>query len=149
MITEIEQACTDVGITAIITNSRERLETQLNRIQSVDTLPIMLISWDIETNLSFDSNGFLNNPASSIVCLLMDKSSDTKKETMEATAEAMGVLYQQFIVKLNQNIKFDQRDNENPLSNISYKLVPDHGAGKHSGILGRFNIKTKVDPNCV
>ena len=47
-----------------------KIETQLNRITGHEQLPIMLVSWDLETTLTFDEHGFLNNPSTKIVLLL-------------------------------------------------------------------------------
>lgn len=144
---EIEQAAANVGITAFITNSDERIETQLNRLTGIENLPILLISWDIETNLTFDDHGFLNNPTSSIVCLLMTKAIDTSKNEMEKSAEEMGVLFQRFIQELHSQLIPYQRAGQNPITGANYKLVPNHGAGKHSGVLGRFIMSIEVN-NC-
>ena len=73
-IADIKEAAKESGITAVITNSTERIETQLNKITGIEQLPIMLVSWDLETELTFDDNGFLNNPSTKVVLLLMTKS---------------------------------------------------------------------------
>ena len=44
MISNIKKAADNVGITAIITNSTEKIEVQLNKITSLEDLPLMLIS---------------------------------------------------------------------------------------------------------
>lgn len=147
MIEDIKSAAEDVGITALITNSTEKIETQLNRITGIEDLPIMLVSWDLDVTLSFDTNGFLNNPSVKVICLLMDKAEDTSKEEAEKTAEAMGNLYQQFIQKLYERLVNVQRQVEPSITEAGYKLVPKHGAGKHSGVLGRFTMKTGIS-NC-
>ncbi len=58
MISEIKQAASAIGITTVITNSNERIESQLNRLTGIEDLPILLISWDIDTDLDFDATGF-------------------------------------------------------------------------------------------
>lgn len=148
MKNEIENAASQVGITAIVTNSTEKIETQLNRITGTEKLPILLVSWDYKVNLDFDQNGFLNNPNSNIVCLLMTKAESTSKADMEEASEAMGILFQKFVVKLNNALKVYTKGGGNSLSNISYTNVPRHGAGRHSGVLGGFNMKTNIAEDC-
>lgn len=148
MIQDIESAGEAVGITTIITNSNERIETQLSRITGFEDLPIMLVSWDLETELTFNSHGFLNNPSTKVVCLLMDKAEDNSKLERESSANRMGALFQSFIQELYNRLTLVQQiSQENILTGISYKLVPKHGAGKHSGIMGRFTMETAVS-NC-
>ena len=148
MIIDIKEAGEAVGITTLITNSNERIETQLSRITGFEDLPIMLVSWDLETALTFDKHGLLNNPSTKVVCLLMTKADDTTKDDLEEAANKMGELYQSFIQTLYATlVKYQRATGENILKEISYKLVPKHGAGKHSGILGRFTMETKI-ANC-
>lgn len=147
MLRDIKESAEAVGITAFITNSTERIETQLNRMTDIDKLPIMLVSWDIVTNLNFDSNGFLENPSAQITLLLMDKADEKTKEDMEDTATEMGNLFQKFVQKLYQSlIKYQRFQGENILTGISYTLVPRHGSGQHSGILGRFTMSGEIIP---
>lgn len=148
MIKEINKAAEQVGITAIVTNSTEKIETQLNRITNAEQLPILLVSWDYEVNLEIDSNGFLNNPSTNIVCLLMTKAYSTEKSDMEEASELMGALFTNFVKTLNSNLRVQTRDGLNALSGISYTNVPRHGAGKHSGVLGRFSMRTKIIEDC-
>ncbi len=139
-IDSIKQVAEDSGITAIITNSNEKIETQLNRITGVENLPIMLISWDLQTTLTFNENGFLNNPSTNVVLLLMTKSEQRTKEEFEISAQEMASIFQIFVQKLNSYlVKYNTSGNQ-PLSNINYTLVPVHGLGKHSGILGKFTM---------
>lgn len=148
MIADITIAAQAVGITAVVTNSKEKIETQLNRITGHESLPLMLISWDMESTITFDNHGFLTNPVTNVVALLMDKAEDTRKETAETTAEAMGLLYQQFLIQLRARlIQYQRVQGQDMLSGISYTLVPQHGLSKHSGILGRFTMQTKIT-NC-
>lgn len=149
MIADLRIAAEAVGITAIITNSNEKIETQLNRITGVEDLPIMLISWDLETSLQFNQHGFLNNPVTNVVLLLMDKPEDRTKDVAESTAEAMANLYQQFMQSLyNQLVQYQKVQGEEMLTNISYTLVPKHGLGKHSGVMGRFTMQTAIVEDC-
>ena len=147
MIEDIKWAAGEVGITAIITNSTEKIETQLNRITGIEDLPIMLVSWDLITTLEFDQNGFLNNPSTKVVLLLMTKADDTTKEAAERSAELMGELFQMFLQKLYSKLVAYQRDAVPPISGAEYTLVPQHGLGKHSGILGRFTMLDQIS-NC-
>lgn len=146
MIKDIQDASKIIGITTVYTNSTEKIETQLLRIPSSD-LPIMLISWDIETTIDFDSSGFLNNPVSNITCLLMTKAENLSKIEMENSAEEMGVLFQNFIIELNKILKLKMRDQTQSLGAINYKLIPAHGTSKHSGVLGNFTMKLPIE-NC-
>jgi len=149
MIADITIAAEAVGITAVVTNSKEKIETQLNRITGIESLPLMLISWDMESTIDFDEHGFLTNPVTNVVALLMDKAQDTSKDEAEATAEAMALLYQSFLVELRkQLIQYQRVQGQDMLSDISYTLVPKHGLGKHSGILGRFTMQSQIVDNC-
>ena len=147
MIQYIEQAAIASGISSVITNSEERIETQLNSLTKDGSVPIMLVSWDIDTDLSFDDNGFLENPLSVITALLMIKASDMKKETMEAASDEMGLLYQVFLKNLYDILVPLQRSSGAPITGASYKRVPNHGAGKHSGILCKWSMKSEVNVN--
>lgn len=145
MINDIKLAGEEVGITTLITNSNEKIETQLNRITGAEDLPIMLVSWDLDTSLVFDVHGFLENPKTKVVCLLMDKAEDTTKDEMEQTAIKMGGLFQSFCQELyNRLVSVQKKGPSEILTGISYKLVPKHGAGKHSGVMGRFTMSTEV-----
>lgn len=144
MLEEVELAASDVGINAFLTNSNEKIETQLNRLTREEDLPIMLISWDLDVTLTFDTNGFLNNPSVVAVVLLMDKAEDKTKEEAEITANAMGVLFESFAQKLYERLVPVQKQAVSPLTSVGYKLVPKHGAGQHSGILGRFTMTTEI-----
>mgnify|MGYP003642955041 CR=1 FL=1 len=148
MIADIRAAAEACGITAVITNSKEKIETQLNRITGIESLPLMLISWDLETTLTFNEHGDLNNPETKVVILLMDKASDTTKSEAEDTAESMAQLFQQFIKALyTQLIPYQRTLGTEIISDVGYTLAPQHGMGKHSGVLGRFSMQTAI-ANC-
>lgn len=147
MIQQMKDAAKAVGIVALITNSTDRIETQLNSLTKEENLPIMLISWDIDTTLNFNSNGFLDNPSSTIVALLVKKPEDLTKDVAEQVAEEMAALFRKFLQNLYTRLIPLQTSNVAPISGASYKLVPKHGAGKHSGVLGRFAIRTEIG-NC-
>ena len=149
MIKLIKDSAQAVGIALVITNSEERIETQLNNLthktgERVD-LPIMLISWDIDTDLNFNQNNFLDNPSSKIVALLMKKATDLKKDTLELASQDMGILFTQFIVDLNDRLTPYMRTTAPSITNCGYKLVPRYGSGKHSGVLARWTMKTGLD----
>ena len=147
MIQDIRDSADAVGISAFITNSKEKIETQLNRLNKETDLPTMLISWDIDVTLDFDENGFLKNPTIAIVALLVSKPEDLAKETQELTSIEMGELFQLFIRDLHQRLRKFQKDTAPPITNASYKLVPKHGTGMHSGVLGRFSMRVQA-VNC-
>lgn len=147
MIQQIKQAADQVGIVALITNSSDRIETQLNSLTREENLPIMLVSWDIDTTLSFNKNGFLENPSSTIVALLVSKPEDLTKDVAEEVAEQMGALFRKFLQALYTILIPYQTTDTPSISGASYKLVPKHGAGKHSGVLGRFQMRTEIG-NC-
>ena len=148
MISEIKEAADIVGITAFITNSDSKIETQLNRITDIADLPSMLVSWDLTTLLEFDTHGLLKNPSTPVVCLLMSKAETLEKELMEDKAEEMGLLFIEFVKVLRGILVRTNRDNTaSVLTAIEYQLVPKHGLGKHSGIIGKFTMRTGID-NC-
>ena len=148
MIAEIKQAALQAGITAVITNSDSNIETQLNRLTNLSDLPILLISWDLTSSYEFDQNGFLKNPTTPIVCLLMSKADSLKKDELEDKAEEMRKYFVKFIQSLYKILVPFNRDSSTPvLSQVSTKLVPNHGLGKHSGVMGRFTMKTGLT-NC-
>ena len=78
MLTEMKTVAEEIGITLIIAESDKAIESQLNRITRVETLPVMLSSWDLDVNLEFDESGFLKNPTVDVTLLLI-----TKAETLE------------------------------------------------------------------
>tara|TARA_R110002050_G_scaffold2544_6_gene14653 strand:+ start:1925 stop:2374 length:450 start_codon:yes stop_codon:yes gene_type:complete len=149
MIADIKTAAEAVGITAVITNSKEKIETQLNRITRIEELPLMLVSWDLESTIDFNEHGFLTNPVTNCVVLLMDKADDTSKDEAENTAEEMALLYQSFCKALySQLVQYQQVQGQEMLTNISYSLAPQYGLGKHSGVLGRFTMQSQSVDNC-
>ena len=148
MIGDIKTAAESVGITAVITNSTEKIEVQLNRLTGQEDLPLMLVSWDLDLTLQINENGFLDNPKAKVVCLLMNKPEDTAKETHEDMSVEMFYLYSQFIQSLNSILSTKQVNHANyPVQDIGAKLVPKHGLGKHSGVMGRFTMSISVT-NC-
>ena len=160
MIQLIKDAATAVGIAAVITNSTEKIETQLNSlthkeekgdskhpntVTKVTDLPIMLISWDIDTELNFNINGTLDNPLSLITALLIKKADTLEKTVLEDASVEMGSLFQVFIQELYERLVPFQRSSITPITNCTYKLVPRYGMGKHSGVLCKWKMKTQLD----
>ena len=160
MIQLIKDSAEAVGIKAVITNSEQNLEIQLNSLThkeekgnpSTSTvvtrgtdLPIMLISWDIDTELNFNANSMLDNPMSNIVALLMKKSPTMNKSDLEDSSVEMGDLFKVFIQDLYERLIPLQRTTTSPITNCTYKLVPKHGMGKHSGVLCKWKMKTGLD----
>lgn len=148
IIETIKESAKSVGITAIITDSDNKLSTQLNRNTSSEHLPIMLISWDMTTSVSFDTNGFITNPETPITALLMGKSETDLKETKELKADEMKDLFFTFIQDLYVRLIPFNRDQSSPvISGASAQLVPSYGMGKHSGCICRWTMKTQIS-NC-
>ena len=144
MIDLIKEAALEVGISAVFTNSEERIETQLNALTREADSPVFLISWDIDTDLNFDTNGFLENPSSVITALLVKKAESMKKADLEFASQQMGSLFQVFLQKLYDKLIPFQKNSDSPITNATYKLVPAHGAGKHSGALCKWTMKTEI-----
>jgi hypothetical protein len=148
MIDVIKEAAEAVGITAVVTNSTDKIEVQLNRLTGQEDLPLMLVSWDLDTTYEFDNNGFLKNPRTKVVVLLMDKAEDKTKDELEATAVRMEQLYQQFIQTLRRVLIPLQTNYEaQPVLDIASKLAPNYGLGVHSGVVGRFTMSIEIS-NC-
>ena len=146
MINGIKEACESLGITLFVTNKDDGKEPVLNRITKIEDLPIMLISWDIETTVSFDQYGMLESPPSNIVCLLMSKAYEATREEYQETAEKMGLLFIRFLKKLHEILMRNHSESSQPITNASYKRVPVWGAGKHSGALGKFTMVNNIKP---
>ncbi len=149
VISLIEKAAKAVGITATVTNSDAKIQTQLNRLKDEADDAMALISWDLTTNLEFDLNGFLKNPTTPVVMLLMSKADSSEKEDREKTAEKMGGLFTQFIIKLRGDlVQFNiGQSSETLLTGIQYQIVPKYGIGQHSGVIGRFTMSSGFN-NC-
>lgn len=147
MLQIIRDTAEEVGIVAVVLNSEQKLTIQLDGLTRKEDDPIMLISWDITTNLAFDINGFLENPTSNITAILVSKPEDNTRDEHEDVAVAMGELFVTFVRALYTNLIPYQRNAEPPVTDVSYQLIPRYGSGKHSGILGRWTMKTGVT-NC-
>tara|TARA_R110000737_G_scaffold183478_2_gene207044 strand:- start:2042 stop:2500 length:459 start_codon:yes stop_codon:yes gene_type:complete len=150
MIQQIKDSAEAVGVIAFITNSTEKIETQLDSLTKDSDEPIMLISWDIVTDLEFDENGFLKNPASSITALLLEKAYDNTKAEYERSAERMAEVFKKFIQDLYTRLIKFQKTNEPTITAANYQLVPKYGLGKHSGVLSKWKMSSEVSKisNC-
>src|SRR5690554_6681187 len=149
IIKNIKQAAKEVGVKAVITNSDEKLETQLNRLTKAGDLPIMLISWDIDFTIQFDSHGFMDNPRASIVCVVLDKPEDISKLEAEDIAIETAQINKMCVISRNNIVKPKTKNRIIPTPNAQYKLVPRHGIAKHSGVLGRFVVSDEITNPCL
>jgi len=148
MIADIRTAAEAVGITAFITNSNEKIEVQLNRITSQADLPIMVVAWNLQASITFNDNGFLDNPIVNVSCLLMNKPDDSSKDEAERVSEEMYFLYLDFIQKLRDILSPKLRNYQGqPVTSVNCGLVPRYGLGKHSGVRGDFSMITAIK-NC-
>ena len=148
MIEFINASAKACNIQTVITNSDQGIETQLNNLTQTENLPIMLISWDIDVNLSFDENGFLNTPSIPITALLMTKSPTLEKIDMESDAFKMGKFYTQFIQHLFGVLTPLQKGTDPAITDATYKLLPKYGMGKHSGVMCKWTMRIPFEINC-
>lgn len=140
IIDTIKVVAASVGITTVILNSDENIKTQLNRLTSVEDLPIMLINWDLEKIITFGDFGMMNDPVAKIDFLLLGKVNTTANEPNYQTAESMSALFYDFIQTLYYEVKRSSKTNVEPITNISLKLQIKLDSHKHSGVLGHFDI---------
>jgi len=148
IVSVIRTAAESVGITAIVSNSDAKIETQLNRLTDPAELPIMLVSWDMTSSASFDANGFLKNPETPIVALLMSKADSTEKDMFEEKAEEMKDLFWSFMKALYGSLVSINRDTSTmAITGAQAQLVPKYGMGKHSGVVCRWTMKSSL-ANC-
>lgn len=148
VITNMKTAAKGLGINAFITDSDKGIETQLRSLTRDESLPIMLISWDMDRELVFDDNGFLRSNGVKVVCLLLTKPEDLTKSVAELAAESMGLLFEKFIIALRSLIIPEIPPTTPPISGAGYKLTPWYGVHKHSGILGRFTMAYAPEVSC-
>lgn len=148
IINNLKQAAEDVGINAFITNSNEKLDTQLNRLTREEDLPIMLISWDLRIAIQFNQHGYIDNPPIEVTALLLTKAEDKSKDAAEESAEKMSNLFIKFLQELSSKQRVVIKTNESPITNASIQLVPLYGAAQHSGVIGRFTVKAAFNNVC-
>jgi hypothetical protein len=150
MLKEIRAVAENLGITLVIAKSDEDIDTQVNRITRIEDLPIMLSSWDLKVKLEFDTEtGFLKNPTVDVTMLLITKASSTAKEELELKAEEMGVLFTKFTSDLKKYLTLNTNVKQDPIKGIGFTYVPSFGSGKHSGVLGKFNVQQNLDEGCL
>lgn len=148
MIDYIEASAKACNIQSIITDSDSGIETQLNNLTKIEDLPIMLISWDIDVNLNFTSDGLLDTPSIPIVALLMTKSKTKEKKDLQADADRMGDLFAKFIQHLYGVLSPLQKSTEPAITNATYKRLPKYGMGWHSGVMCKFTMKIPIEIDC-
>jgi hypothetical protein len=147
MLSEMKIVAEEIGITLLIAESDKAIESQLNRITRVETLPVMLSSWDLNVNLEFDENGFLKNPTVDVTLLLITKAETLEKKDLEFEAEEMGKLFIQFVKNLKDYLTANTNVKESPITGIEFTYVPSFGAGKHSGVLGKMRVQQNLEAN--
>lgn len=139
MIEYIKQSALAIGIQVVFLNSSDKIETQLNRVTRDEDNPTMLVSWDIDTTLAWNTNGILQDPSANIVALLVIKPETTADDEAIVATEEMSVLFETFLTNLFSRLNPISKIGGNPpVTNATYKRVPKHGMGKHSGVLGRW-----------
>ncbi len=148
MLKELKAAAEEVGFSIIIATSDRNIKDQLNTIVRIEELPLALASWDLDVKLSFDENGFLQNPTTSVTLLLIDKAESLAKEDLEEKAEEMGELFIKYIRNAKSYLTQNTNVRENPLTNISFTYVPKFGGGQHSGVLAKFDTQMNISSGC-
>lgn len=143
VIKALKEAAEEVGISLFETNSTENGDTQINKLTRESDLPLMMLSWDMKANVSFDSHGFVNNVQFDTQTILITKAEILTAEKMNEAAQEMGSLYVSFLQALNLNLRKQLKAEDGkltPVINASYVHFPAYGAGKHSGVLGNFSV---------
>ena len=149
MIDKIKQASESVGIRAFVLNSDRGISAQLNSLTRDEELPIMVMSWDIESVTSFDENGFLNPPSAKVTGLLLKKPQELTRGEFVDCSEEMQNLFYNFIQELRPLLVGNIRSmGEQPVSNIQTKLVPTYGNSKHSGVMATWNMVGEIVRTC-
>jgi hypothetical protein len=148
MLRELKAAAEEVGFSIIIATSDRNINDQLNRIVREADLPLALVSWDLDINVSFDNNGLMNNPTTSVTLLLIDKAESLEKIELEEKAEEMGDLFIRFIKNAKNYMTTNTNVKEQPITDISFTYVPSYGSGKHSGVLAKFTMQLPIPSEC-
>jgi hypothetical protein len=149
MLTDLKAAAVQAGFNLIIAESDKNIDNQLNRIVRTEQLPLALSSWDLNVNVTFDENGFLQNPTTQVTMLLVDKALTLEKIDLEEKAEETGVLFIKFIRILKTYMLANTNVKEDPITDISFVYVPSYGPSKHSGVLGKFTMQLGLDSECI
>ena len=148
MLRELKAAAEEVGFSIIIATSDRNINDQLNRIVREADLPLALVSWDLDINVSFDDNGLMGNPTTSVTLLLIDKAESLEKIELEEKAEQMGDLFIRFIKNAKNYMTTNTNVKEQPITDISFTYVPSYGSGKHSGVLAKFTMQLPIPSEC-
>lgn len=148
MLTELKAAAEEVGFSIIIATSDRNINDQLNRIVRSEELPLALCSWDLDVNISFDDNGLMNPPTTTVTLLLIDKAESLEKIELEQKAEEMGDLFIKFIKNAKNYMTNNTNVRENPITGITFTYVPSYGSGKHSGVLAKFTMQLNTPSDC-
>lgn len=148
MLTELKAAAEEVGFSIIIATSDRNINDQLNRIVREADLPLALVSWDLDINVTFSDNGLMDNPTTSVTLLLIDKAESLEKIDLEEKAEEMGELFIRFIKNAKNYMTTNTNVKEQPITNISFTYVPSYGSGKHSGVLAKFDTQLPIPSEC-
>ena len=148
MLKELKAAAEEVGFSIIIATSDRNINDQLNRIVRSEELPLALVSWDLDVNVTFSENGLMNNPTTNVTLLLVDKANSLEKIELEQKAEEMGELFIKFVKNAKDYMTTNTNARENPISGISFTYVPSYGSGKHSGVLARFTMQLPIPSEC-
>jgi len=148
MLKELKAAAEEVGFSIIIATSDRNINDQLNRIVREADLPLALCSWDLDVSVSFNENGLMDNPTTTVTLLLIDKAETLEKIDLEEKAEEMGDLFIRFIKNAKDYMTTNTNVKEQPITNASFTYVPSYGSGKHSGVLGKFTMQLPIPSEC-
>jgi len=148
MLKELKAAAEEVGFSIIIATSDRNIQDQLTTITRTESLPLALVSWDLDVNIEFDDNGLMNNPTTSVTLLLIDKAESLEKIELEEKAEEMGELFIRFIKNAKNYMTTNTNVKEQPITDISFTYVPSYGSGKHSGVLAKFTMQLNTPSEC-
>ncbi len=143
MIQDIEAAAKKADINAFVLNDKDSIPMQLTNL-SDKGLPTMLVSWNIKPRVDFDTNGFMKNPVAEITALLVKKADSNRKDDSWTIAEEMASLYTVFLKELYTILAPYAKNLVIPITNAGWEMVPRHGAGKHSGIVGTFTMILEI-----
>jgi hypothetical protein len=148
MLKELKAAAEEVGFSIIIATSDRNIKDQLNTIVRTCELPLALVSWDLDINVSFNDNGLMNNPTTEVTLLLIDKAESLEKIELEEKAEQMGELFIRFMKNAKNYMTTNTNVKEQPITNISFTYVPKFGGGQHSGVLAKFTMQLPIPSEC-
>ena len=148
MLKELKAAAEEVGFSIIIATSDRNINDQLNRIVRSEELPLALVSWDLNINVTFNENGLMDNPTTEVTLLLIDKAESLEKIDLEEKAQEMGDLFIKFIKNSKDYMTKNTNARENPITNISFTYAPSYGSGKHSGVLAKFTMQLPIPSEC-